>query len=433
MYRIDEIEDRLLHVVGWAQPFDPAQALDDDLTQSESGLYFQGAHPLCTLDNVRSVMPEDVALMYPAWDAATAYTAGAIVRCGKGTWRAQVATTGVAPDSDAAVWAPYDVLSTYLRRLTRAGIATAVQTFVQMKQLTHQTHTLLERRTFFDGAGRLANTIENRGKICGYEIVGARSMGVTIKIERIGLQMTGGTGTVRLYLFHSSQPDPVRVINVEYTKTNGGYQWFNVDLYLPYISDDTNAGGSWYLCYDQNSLPPGMEAVNISKDWSRDPCMSCNMGNVQQWRELTQYMQISPFAFPAPSDFGRYPELWDISRNVYTNTMCYGLNVEVTVGCDLTDFIISQRDIFKMVIQRQVAVTVLRTMAMNPDVRVNRNQSNVSRMDILYELDGNSDSQRPGGLGYELRKAYEALRLDTAGIDRICLPCRNNGVRYTST
>ena len=70
---------------------------------------------------------------------------------------------------------------------------------------------------------------------------------------------------------------------------------------------------------------------------------------------------------------------------------------------------------------------------MNPDVRVNRNQSNVSRMDILYELDGNSDSQRPGGLGYELRKAYEALRLDTAGIDRICLPCRNNGVRYTST
>lgn len=434
MYRIKEIEQRLLHVVGWAPSFNPAEALDDDLTQTESGLYFQEAHPLCTLDNVRSIMPDDVAMQYPVWAAATEYAAGAIVRHGRGVWRAAAASTDVAPGSDSAVWMPYDVLSSYLRRLTRAGIVTAVQTFVQMKQLTHETHTLLERLPFFDGAGRLINTIENRGKICGYEIVGARSMGVTIKVERIGLQMTGGVGTVRLYLFHSSQADPVRVIDVEYTKTNGGYQWFDIqDLYLPYISDATGAGGSWYLCYDQNALPRGMEAVNISKDWSREPCMSCNMGNVQQWRELTRYMQISPFVVSAAADFGDYPEMWDIARNVYTNTMCYGLNVEVTVGCDLTDFIISQRDLFKTVIQREVAATVLRTIAMNPDVRVNRNQSNVSRVDILYELDGDSRSSRRMGFMYELRKAYEALRLDTAGIDRICLPCRNNGVRYTST
>jgi hypothetical protein len=69
-------------------------------------------------------------------------------------------------------------------------------------------------------------------------------------------------------------------------------------------------------------------------------------------------------------------------------------------------------------------------MAMNPDVRVNRNQSNASKMDILYELDGNTNSQRPNGLGYELKKAYEALSLDTSGIDRICLTCNNGGVKY---
>ena len=71
-------------------------------------------------------------------------------------------------------------------------------------------------------------------------------------------------------------------------------------------------------------------------------------------------------------------------------------------------------------------------MAMNPDVRVNRNQSNVSRMDILYELDGNTQG-RPGGLGYDLKKAYEALSLDTQGLDRICLSCNNHGVRYRTT
>ena len=113
----------------------------------------------------------------------------------------------------------------------------------------------------------------------------------------------------------------------------------------------------------------------------------------------------------------------------YTNTSNYGINVEISVGCDLTDFIISQRSMFANCLQMQVAYNLLRTMAMNPDVRVNRNQSNVSRMDILYELDGNTQG-RKSGLGWELEKAYRALSLDTAGIDGICLPCNNHGVRY---
>ena len=103
--------------------------------------------------------------------------------------------------------------------------------------------------------------------------------------------------------------------------------------------------------------------------------------------------------------------------------------MEVSVGCDLSQFIIDQRDIFATVLQRQVAAMMLRTMALNPDVRTNRNQSNVSQQGILYEIDGNPQG-REGGLGYDLKKAYEALDLDTRDIDRICLTCRPIGVRY---
>lgn len=144
---------------------------------------------------------------------------------------------------------------------------------------------------------------------------------------------------------------------------------------------------------------------------------------------MTKYLQISPFVYSAPETFDEYPELWDIALTNWTNTTNYGINVEITVGCDLTDFIISQRQIFQTVIQRQVAAIALRTLAMNPNVKVNRNQVNAGRMEILYELDGNVEG-RPGGLGYDLKKAYEALRLDTQGIDRICLSCNNHGVRY---
>ena len=172
-----------------------------------------------------------------------------------------------------------------------------------------------------------------------------------------------------------------------------------------------------------------MEALNVSKDWSKEPCQTCLGGSIESWREITKYMQVSPFCIKAPLDFHDYPEMFDIGELGYTNTMNYGMNVEISVGCDLTDFIISQRAIFANVIQKQVAANVLRTIAMNPDVRVNRNQVNVTRDELLYEIDG-APQGRAAGLGYELKQAYRALSLDTRGLDRICLQCNNNGVKY---
>lgn len=437
MIRINEICEALKNVCGWEQSYDPAKAIDDNLTQTESGLYFQGAHPLLTLDNMEAIMPDDWGIQYPVWDALTQWKQNKVVQYGNDTngnklfWKAKADNVGEEPTEDSLFWSKYNILSDFLERMTRNGIATAIQTFTQIKQLDKETRNLLERRTFFDGAGRIRATLQNNHKLVGFEIVPVRAMGVTAKIEKIGLQMTGGTGVVRMYLFHSSQIDPIKTFDLNFTVTNGGFQWFPLnDCYLPYISDKNNAGGAWFLCYNQDELPAGMEAINVSKDWSREPCGTCNIGSVEVWRELTKYLQVTPFMYNAPETFAEYPELWDIAQTLYTRTQNYGLNCEITIGCDLTDFVISQRSIFQTVIQRQVAAIALRTLAMNPNVRVNRNQSNASRTDILYELDGNTAGVRPGGLGYDLKKAYEALRIDTQGLDRICLSCNNRGVKY---
>jgi hypothetical protein len=429
MIRIPKIVEALQPLVGWQQDYDPQHQIDERLTQSESGLYYQQAHPLLTLENVRAIMPDTFILQYPEWDDATTYEAGKKVRYEEKVYISIEENTGQQPN-DSVVWKAFEMASDYLLQQTQAGITQTVQTFLQMKGLLRETKDLLERRTFFDGAGRLTNTQPQQGKLVGFEINPVRSMGVTAKIERVGLQMTGAVGTVRMYLFHSSQADPIKVADLNFTKTNGGFQWFDMpDWYMPYISKDNNSGGSWYLVYNQNDLPQGMMAVNTTKDWSREPCMTCNPGSVAAWRELTKYLLISPFKTHAYETFSEYPELWDIEDNIYTNTCNYGLNVEVSVGCDLTDFIVDQRMMFATVLQRQVTANLLRTMAMNPDVRVNRNQSNVSQQSILYELDGNPQG-RETGLGYDLKKGYEALDLNTRGIDRICLTCRPVGVRY---
>lgn len=430
MIRINDIQDALMPLVGWQQDYNPAKAIDDDLLLSESGLLYQQAHPLVTLDNIRAIMPDDFAYQYPAWKDTETYEIDAKVRHKGKTWIATQEVTGVEPADNAEGWQPYDMVSDYIRQQVRAGIAQTVQQFLQTKSLLKESKPLLERRTFFDGSGRINNTQPNQQRLVGFAINPVRSMGVTAKIERIGLQMKGATGKVRLYLFHSSQAEPVYTEELEITKGNGSFQWFNVsNWYMPYISDGNDAGGTWYLCYNQSDLPEDMEAINVAKDWSREPCGTCNIGSVEAWRELTKYLAITPYKVPVGDDFATYPEMWDEEAIIWTNTCNYGMNVEVSVACDLTDFIIRERQVFATVLQRQVAYTLLRTMAMNPDVRVNRNQSNVSQQNILYELDGNPQG-RENGLGMQLRKAYEALDIDTRGIDRICLTCRPVGLRY---
>ena len=435
MVRLQDIQTALLHVVGWQQDYNPQNQIDNELTQSESGLTFQGAHPLCTLANVREIMPDDYLYKYPQWDNQTAYPVGAKVKHKNVVYIAIAASAGSDPETNPTDWAVYNMVSDFVRQLTINGINTAVQTFIQEKQLQQETKNLLERRTFFDGAARLQNFLSPTGKIVGFEIIPVRSMGVTTKIERIGLQMIGGTGTVRLYLFHSSQIAPMRVIDVNFTNTNGGFQWFTPEtpIYLPYIpggdGNGNDAGGAWFLCYNQNELPDGMRALNVTRDWSKAPCQTCMGYALDLWKEMTKYLQVSPFCIQAPEDFAEYPEMFDIGELAYTTTINYGMNCEISVGCDITDFIISQRQIFATVIQKQVAANVLRTIAMNPDVRVNRNQVNVTRDELLYELDGNPTG-RATGLGYELKQAYRALSLDTRGLDRICLQCNNHGVKY---
>ena len=443
MIRLKEIQKALFGVVGWAQDYDPAKEIDKELCVSESGLYFQDAHPLLTLENIRSIMPEDWTFQYPDWNAQSYYLKGKKVKHDGKVFIANYDNTGIEPEctdfnsdfnndfgsSLAGAWVVYPFESDYIRNITNGAINTAIQNFLTMKQINKETKDLLEKRMLFDGAARLENMLSPTEKIVGLEIVPVRALGVTTKIDRIGLQMRGGTGVVKLYLFHSSLVEPVKTFELNYTNEKGAFQWFDLkDCYLPYMGVN-DAGGAWFLCYSQNALPMGMRALNVTRDWSSQPCETCMGYALESWKQITKYMQISPFCTDEPEGWNENPEMFDVGYLGYTNTINYGINLEVSDGCDLSDFIIKQKDIFANVIQKQVAVNVLRTIAMNPDVRVNRNQVNVTRDDLLYEIDGPVQG-RQSGLAYDLKQAYKALEINTQGLDRICLTCNNGGVKY---
>lgn len=432
MVRANDIQEKLLHLIGWEQNYDTSDLkISDALTVSESGLYFQQIHPLLTLQNMSCIAPDFKNITFPEYSSEKEYSKGNVVDYQGTQYKALQKAQGKQPDIESEYWVETNLFSEWLESKTKASIQKAIARYCNEKTAEGTNKPLCESRTLFDGTGRLVDTVKNKKNLVGFEIISVRAKGVTAKINKICLQFTKA-GEYTLYLMHSSMDEPIKTIKLTKVRDNSA-EWLTVDdLYLPYQSEDNDAGGSWYLCYFQSELPEGSQAIRKDKDWSKEPCGSCSRRELLAWMAWSKYLEIHPF-FVNEELVNIEDEslhLWDVENNQYTYDNNYGLNLEVTVSCDITDFIVEQRMMFQDVIAKQVAVDMLREFAYNSNVRTNRHSINASRLDILYEVDGDSSSMKKSGLSYQLDMAFKAIKLSTSGIDRVCLPCRNNGIKY---
>ncbi len=431
MVRAIDIQEKLLHLIGWEQNYDTSDLkISDALTVSESGLYFQQIHPLLTLQNMSCIAPDFKNMTFEEYNAEKPYSKGNVIKYGSLLYKALQNSTGKQPDIESEYWVETNPFSEWLESKTKASIQKSIARYCNEKIAQGTYKTLCENKTLFDGTGRLVDVVKNKKNLVGFEIVPIRAKGVTTKINKIGLQFTE-PGEYTLYLMHSSMDAPVKIIKLNKIRKNS-IEWFSLnDVYLPYQSEDNDAGGSWYLCYFQSELPEGSQAIRKDKDWSKEPCNSCSRKELLAWQAWSKYIEVHPFFVNEELvEIEEEPRLWDVENNQYTYDNNYGLNLEITVACDITDFIIEQRMLFQDIIAKQVAVDMLREFAYNANVRTNRHSINASRLDILYEVDGDSSSMKKSGLSYQLDMAFKAIKLSTEGIDRVCLPCKNNGIKY---
>lgn len=446
MLRAKHIQDSLLGLVGWKQTDDanPDLLLSSNLLGSESGLYYQQAHPLLTLNNMASIAPDFSDYTKPEYDEATTYFKDQVVKVSttveetttvkyfKAIEDVPVNMKPEVADGWPNYWIETSPFSEWLEDKTRATIYKAVYQYLNGKQNKGTYKNLLEDRILFDVTTRISDKITNTESLVGFEILPARARGVTIKVNKIGLHFST-PGTYKVYIMHSSRQLPVHVLTFTKTLANT-CEWFKTDgLYLPYIESENDAvAGSWYVCYLQSELPANSQAINRSYDWSGITCRTCNRRDYEAYLAWSKYMEINPFRVNN-NDFSMEDEslaLWDVEDMQYFTDKTWGLNLDITVGCDLTDFIVDQRWLFQDVLMKQMAVDALREFVYNPNVRTNRHSVNAGRTEILYEIDGDSSSMRESGLAYELKQAFDAISLATSGINRVCLPCCNHGLRY---
>lgn len=432
MIRIKDLNEQLLHLVGWQQSYDTSEVkLSDNLTQSESGMYFQQVHPLLTLPNLMSIAPDFKNTNFPEHDANSSYKEGVVVTLEDKYYKSIKDVPVNTEITNDEFWIETNLFSEWLEDKTKASIIKLINKFINMKLADKASKSLIENKTLFDGTGRLTNLATNRNRFVGFEVDTVRSKGVTVKINKIGLQFTK-PGKYKVYILHSSCDTPIYSFEFEKLKSNS-IEWFKPkeDILLPYESQEIDAGGSWYIGYLQSDLPENSQAINRDRDWSTQPCKGCSRQEFLAWQAWSKYIEIHPFYVDENQLLGEDEQMYfDPETMNFTYDANYGINLDVSVYCDLTDFIIKQKQLFQDVIAKQVAVDFLREFAYNPNVRTNRRSINASRTDILYELDGDSSSMKHSGLNYELDLALKALNFSTQGLDRVCLPCVNHGLKY---
>lgn len=296
--------------------------------------------------------------------------------------------------------------STWMREKTEAAIIKSIEAWLSYKFKNRTARNLLERDTLLKTAtGDILDV--NSSKKVGREFVPRRNRGIKMTIKEVGVHLDENC-TVTIYLYHQNG----EVDNQEVTYTgNGQTQWTEVNWEL-------SGEGSYLIFYDQSENPT-VQSINGFYD---------NIGNTP---EHPPYYSVKCGKYFASTGF----EAADVTDTPlsYTGGTNHGLNFKVTVECDYTEFILDQKNLFKNLIGYQLAMDILREMAYNPNVRVNRNASNMAESQklILYEIDGDSQG-RKGGLSMKFDEAMKTVQFDETGIDSICLNCRKRAIRYSS-
>lgn len=245
---------------------------------------------------------------------------------------------GNQPDISPSDWEEVNLLSLYIEDVYKSAVSDTVNGVFREKKINRQTKTLLQNQRMTDGVGSFGDYIMNEGNLVGVEIKLKTINNVKAVINKIGLQISQANPAFKMYLYHSSQIEPIQEITFNQSKASS-FQWHSVETELNYNSDNYDVGGVFYLMYDQNDLIGS--AIKKKHNWHLPPCQYCNRSEVDYFNKYTKYLSMRTVQVNASDRDG--VNLWNIEKTKYVSDNNFGLNFEWTIQCDLTAFIIQKK------------------------------------------------------------------------------------------
>ncbi|MBL7738714.1 MAG: hypothetical protein JNK14_05805 [Chitinophagaceae bacterium] len=433
MFNAETIQACLYGLIGFRQHNNAAyDRYDSTVAASSSGVYIDStAHSLFTIENISACAENFANTEISAYAAGTTYAKGDLVLSSGIVYESKVnSNVGNTPDSSPTQWLVTNLLSAYLRRLMNGSINNLFTSVIAEKKLYEVSKTLLTDISLYDGVGNLAKKITKMSRFVGF-VITPKYKDTVVNISYAGFQFDTANPDLDLYVYHSSQSDPIATINFNIA-TPISFSWKQLATVqrLQANSNTYNDHGCFYVGYYEDDLQG--RAIWREQSFEGVSCASCSGLNSYLYNQWSRYVAIQPFYVEeAYIEAGR--TIFDTEKIIEVNNQNWGLNFKLQVQCDISDFICRSSAIFTDALRKQVIHDLLRDMAFS--MRDNQRNEKVGQMAML-SLKGDFSSFRQDFNTYEnqLASAIKGLSFDMSGISDVCVPCNaaGSGIEYSS-
>jgi hypothetical protein len=420
MYNHALIKSELRGLVGFESSYNTDHpAIDAALLASSSGVYVNHLHPLLSYDNILVAAEQFSAVTVRAWSNTATYKTGDIVKGGDDIIYQSLQNTNLNNAvTDTGWWAPTTLLSAYLRRLyDNASIKLFGQLFTE-KKLNEAAKTLLSDSRLYEGSGNITGRITKSGRVVGYKIDLKHKDTVAI-LSHIGLQLDTAQNPVNIYLYHTSSNQPVQTFALNHTRSIQ-FQWHVITQEVLSLLSTDIAGGSYRLVYYEDEITGSAVKKNISFS-GLSHCGNCSeaAANKSLYANWSKYISIQPFYVNA-ADLPGDNSLWDEDKEIFTDNTTFGLNLQLTVQCDVTGVITRNKSNVTNALAQQLVVDLLNEMAFS--TRDNQLKQKLGGLAAIA-LDNAENGQ--AGEAKKLKDIIKALSFDLSGLSEVCLKCDN--------
>lgn len=430
MYNISQLQTGLSGLIGVKDTKTvDIPAIDASLIATSSGAYFGDFHSLLSTDTIYSSAPNFESENYGTWANTVSYPIGTrkiyssiAYQCTK----VGGSTIGVLP-SLLTEW--MTVFSAWYGERINASISNLFNRLAVEKKLNLSTKSLFQDLQLFTGAGNNYDTITNAGRMVGLKIDPKKINNIKAVLNYLGVQFSAVQTGFYIYLYHSSRKDYVARMQIT-TSTAYRFEWKaltggSFDLDFVNYANNIDSGGHWYLAYFENDIAGS--SINKAYDFEFGPCAGCSntLSDRKAYNLWNKYVDIIPFYFsPAWLDGTNLP---DITKIALTPTTNYGLNLSISVMPNVTEMLLNNKQLFVYPLGLQFAVDMLGWMTFNPPLRTNAVRANAGQQAILYERDGDANTE---GLKQQLANAITALAEDLSRISTALPDNEPSKVRY---
>lgn len=419
MINSEQIKQAFFGMVSIGQTSSELDKIDSDLIQNTNGVILSDIHPFFTHENIfnsangldqYTSKVSDVR----AFDVATNYNTDDIFSSSSKIYRVLKPCIGQSVPN-TTYYAETNLYSHYLRRKLNYIYMESVRSVLDAKVgYSAQGKAVVSNILLYDGRG-LTNTVDKRGRFVGYKVVVLRP-NMKFNLHRVAIQLTEAQ-ELDIYVFQANNPTPLSVQTIDYQDP---YKMVEFPI-TPIQFGSELTTNEYIIGYYEGDLVG--KAIKRDIDLVNPTLGCCNNVSYSYFQKYSKFVDIKPF-YVEEENFVEGELSWQRQDEIVINGNNFGLNMNFTVNCDLTDLIIQQKTLFVPVVQQMAVVAFLKDI-----INSTRDTSTANNLRGLVLANGTIQAYIKTEED-RLKKRVASTSLDMNQLDSTCM---QNAVRRIRT